>query len=141
MTPAALAALHAAAFPDERGWSAGEFAALLAAPGAVLEVHGPAFVLGRVIADEAEILTLATDPAHRRQGHARAALAAFEDGARAAGAEAVFLDVAEDNDAARALYAVAGYQEAGRRRRYYARKDGPATDALVLRKRIASPHF
>ena len=141
MSPVALAALHAAAFPHERGWSADEFADLLAAPGAVLAARGPAFVLGRVIADEAEILTLATDPGHRRQGHARAALAAFEAEATARGAASIFLDVAEDNAAARALYAAAGYDEAGRRRRYYARAGGRAVDALLLVRRLPPPHF
>jgi ribosomal-protein-alanine N-acetyltransferase len=50
----------------------------------------------------------------------------------AGGAERMFLEVAEDNAAARALYARAGFAEAGRRRGYYARPDGPAADALVL---------
>jgi ribosomal-protein-alanine N-acetyltransferase len=46
------------------------------------------------------------------------------------GATAMFLEVSERNEAARALYAAAGFVPAGRRRRYYA--DG--TDALVLRR-------
>ena len=49
--------------------------------------------------------------------------------AAARGATEVFLEVAESNAAARALYAKAGAQEVGRRRRYYA--DG--ADALILR--------
>jgi ribosomal-protein-alanine N-acetyltransferase len=49
--------------------------------------------------------------------------------AAARGAQEIFLEVAESNAAARALYAKARAQEVGRRRRYYA--DG--ADALVLR--------
>jgi ribosomal-protein-alanine N-acetyltransferase len=47
----------------------------------------------------------------------------------------MFLEVSEANGAARALYAAAGFEEAGRRRRYYA--DG--SDALVLRRALLSP--
>ena len=44
----------------------------------------------------------------------------------------LFLEVAEDNAAARALYATAGFAEAGRRRGYYAAADGGRRDALLL---------
>ena len=46
-------------------------------------------------------------------------------------ARKVFLEVAEDNAAARALYAKLGFQEIGRRRAYYKRPGG-AVDALTL---------
>jgi len=52
--------------------------------------------------------------------------------AAALGAERMFLEVAEGNVAARALYARAGFSEAGRRRGYYSRNDGSREDALVL---------
>lgn len=134
MTPETLARLHAAAFSDERGWSAAEFAALLAAPGALLSGDARGFVLGRVVADEAEILTLLTDPALRRQGRATVILTEFEAAARSRGAREVFLEVAEDNAPARALYGAAGYAQTGRRPGYYARPAGPAIAALILRK-------
>ena len=137
MTPEALARRHADAFPDERGWSAAEFSDLLSGPGALLVTHGASVVLGRLAADEAEILTLLTEPAARRQGHARAALVRFEAEARDHGVRSVFLEVAADNAAARALYAGAGYCEVGRRLRYYQRADGAAVDALTLRKTLA----
>ena len=134
MTPAALAATHAAAFAPERGWSAEEMAALLSDRGAVVAGEPDAFVLGRVTLDEAEILTVATRPALRRQGHAARALAAFERAAWQAGAVVIFLEVAADNAPAQALYAAAGYVPAGRRKGYYARATGPRVDALILRK-------
>jgi ribosomal-protein-alanine N-acetyltransferase len=45
----------------------------------------------------------------------------------------MFLEVAEDNLAARALYDGAGFAVAGRRRDYYGHADGSRSDALVLR--------
>ena len=133
MSPEDLARLHAAAFAgQDRPWSAAEFASLLALPGTFLLGDARAVLLGRLAADEAEVLTLATDPAHRRQGLAWALLAAFEGEAHARGAARAFLEVAEDNTRGRALYDRAGYREVGRRPRYYARMQGPAAAALIL---------
>ena len=137
MTPEDLAATHAAAFEDERPWSAEEFAGLIG--GAILTGTAESFVLGRVTLDEAEVLTLATHPDHRRRGLARAALAEFLDQARARGASRAFLEVAADNAPARALYA--GWTQIGRRKGYYAQPGGPAADALVLEKRLDEPEF
>lgn len=133
MTPEALARLHAAAFAGtDRPWSAGEFAALLATPGALLLGDARALLLARVLAGEAEVLTLATDPAHRQQGLAAALLARFHPEAARRGARRAVLEVAEDNLPARALYAGAGYAPVGRRPAYYARAKGPAAAALIL---------
>jgi ribosomal-protein-alanine N-acetyltransferase len=86
-------------------------------------------ILARIAGDDAEILTLAIAPARRRCGFGRALLAGALEEARRRGARAVFLEVSEANEAARALYTAAGFAEVGRRRAYY--RDG--TDALVLR--------
>ena len=134
--PAHLAATHAAAFPGERGWSAEEFSTLLDAPGTILTGDATCFVLGRVTLDEAEIVTLATHPDHRRQGRARRALVAFHEAARAAGADTAFLEVAEDNAAARGLYAATGYALAGRRKGYYSRAGQPPVAALILTRAL-----
>ncbi len=137
----ALAATHAAAFVTERPWSAAEFAALLAQPAIVLTGDACSFLLGRVMLDEAEVLTLATHPAHRRQGLARAALTVFLAQASDRGATRAFLDVAEDNAPARALYAAAGFTENSRRAGYYAARGGadPVTRvaALILARDLA----
>ena len=85
--------------------------------------------MGRTAAGESELLTIAVRPAARRGGTGTALLAAYEREARNRGAETLFLEVAEDNAPARALYARAGWSEVGRRRAYYA-----GTDALVLSK-------
>lgn len=136
MTADRLAHLHARATRHGRAWSAAEFAGLLCDPATLCIADGHGFVLGRVILDEAEILTLATDPDHRRQGHAARALAQFETGARARGAARVFLEVAADNQPARALYLGARYRECGRRRAYYPRPGRPSADALLMDKSL-----
>ena len=132
-----LARLHAASMSVPRTWSAAEIEGLLAAPGA-FAVEGPqGFALGRVAADECEILTLCVAPASRRQGVGADILAAFHAEAARRGATRAILEVAADNAPARALYARAGYREVGRRRGYYRHGDGHAVDALVLARRLA----
>lgn len=129
----ALALLHARAFPPAERWSAEAFAAQLGVPGTFGFIDGRGgFVLARCTADEAEILTLAVDPAARRQGTGRALLGTAIACARVRGASAMLLEVAAANDAALALYAAAGFSPVGRRPRYY---PGGA-DALILRRAI-----
>lgn len=137
MTPAALAALHAAAFTTSRPWSAAEFATLLDSPGILLVGDAEGIALGRVTLDEAELLTIAVPPSLRRAGRGRAVLAAFETAVAARGATRLFLEVADDNAAARALYAGAGYEESGRRPGYYTAPDKRRSDALVLTKSLS----
>lgn len=125
-----LAAIHAEAF--DVPWSTSALAALIGQPGAILKVESDGFVLVQVAADEAEILTLAVRHQARRRGTASRLVSAAVDRASAMGARRLFLEVAEDNTPARALYAALGFETAGRRPRYYARKNGPAVDALLL---------
>ena len=74
MTPAALAALHARCFAAHpRPWSATEIEGLLDSPPNFLIDLPQGFLIGRAVADEAELLTLAVAPETRRQGLARAA--------------------------------------------------------------------
>lgn len=127
-----LALLHAAAVPPAEAWDEAAMAGLLRQPATLgLAADAAAMLLLSRAADEAEVLTLAVHPAHRRQGLARALLLAGI--AACAEAQAVFLEVAENNDPARALYAGLGFQAVGRRPRYYA--DGGT--ALVLRRGLS----
>ena len=132
-----LAALHVTAFADP--WDAQAFAALLAAPGGfalVWKEEGGAptgFVLARVAADEAEILALAVVPEGRRHGVARALVEAAAARAMTLGAQALLLEVAQDNAPARQLYAGLGFSQVGRREAYYARPGAPPAAALVLK--------
>ncbi|WP_159349291.1 GNAT family N-acetyltransferase [Roseomonas harenae] len=127
----ALAALHARAFPPDECWGETAIRAMLGLEGGFGLLAGApdGFVLARAVAGEAEILTLAVDPAARRLGLGARLLSATLDAVADRGAACLFLEVSEVNAPARALYARAGAEEVGRRRRYYA--DG--SDALVLR--------
>ena len=125
----ALAGLHASAFPPAEAWGADAMALMLEMPGAFgLWQPGGGLVLARVVAGEAEILTLAVTPARRRQGLGAALLAGAMQAAALRGATGMFLEVAAGNAGALALYRGFGFAQVGHRRRYY--PDG--TDALVL---------
>lgn len=126
----ALAAIHAEAFDPP--WNADAFRALLGQPGVFAVAEADGFILIRVVADEAEILTLAVRPAARRRGVAARLTVDAAARAKALGATRLFLEVAEDNVAARPLYAALGFEAAGLRRAYYRRADGPTVDALIL---------
>lgn len=128
-----LAQIHATAFAGTAAWDADALARLAETPGvfALMEASAPpaGFILMRLVADEAEVLTLAVRPEARRQGVAAALLEAALAHALAAGIARCFLEVAENNAAARALYERHGFSETGRRPGYY--RSG-AEDALVL---------
>lgn len=133
MTADELAALHAACFTVPRPWTTTEFAELLASPLTYLNAAPGGFALGRVIADEAELLTIAVHPDQRRRGLGRRLLAAFLNQAAANGAAAAFLEVAARNESALALYLEAGFRQVGRRSGYYT-----DADALILRRDFAA---
>lgn len=122
---APLAQLHAMAF--SAAWDEKALRGLLSA-GAFAFVHDDGFVLARVAAGEAEILTLAVAPPARGQGLGRRLLLAAIAHARTLGADAMFLEVGADNPAALALYARLGFAKVGDRKGYY-----QGRDAFVLR--------
>ena len=137
MTDAELAALHARCFTLPRPWSAAEFAGFLSDPLAFLLVEGDAgFLLGRAVAGEAELLTLAVAPEARRRGLGRKLVARFLYQARLRGAVTAFLEVADTNTGARALYAASGFAESGRRKGYYRDGNGAAVDAVVMSRTL-----
>ncbi|GAA0614667.1 GNAT family N-acetyltransferase [Brevundimonas kwangchunensis] len=125
-----LAALHATAF--DAPWDAAAFADLLAGPGVFVVESEAGFILMRAVADEAEILTLAVRPDARGRGEGGRLTAEGVAEAAERGAHRVFLEVADDNASALAVYRRAGFEEAGRRLRYYARADGSRRDAMLL---------
>lgn len=128
--PAHLAAIHVEAFATP--WDEAALTELLAAPGVFAVAEEDGFILIRVVVDEAEILTLAVRPSARRAGLGGHLAEAAVVRAAAMGAERMFLEVAEGNVAARALYARSGFVEMGRRRGYYSHADGRREDALTL---------
>lgn len=138
MTPPEMAALHARVFTTPPPWSAQAFASLSDGPGTFTIGDARGFVIGRAIAGEAEVLTLAVAPEFRQQGLARGLMSGFHATARTHGAATAFLEVAEDNPAAIALYLSLGYEPAGRRRGYFSAPDHTLLDALVMTKSLAT---
>lgn len=135
-TAKTIADLHAAAFQTTRAWSVDEMQALLQSPHIFVVSADYGFAMGRVIVDEVELLTIAVHPEQQGKGFGRKLLLQFEQEARSRGAKHAFLEVAEDNEAAHALYLSAGWAESGRRQGYYARKAGGSVDAIALSKRL-----
>jgi tRNA threonylcarbamoyladenosine biosynthesis protein TsaB len=135
----ALASIHAAAF--EEGWSAQSLGELMTSAGAIVLVTASGaklfgFVLARVAADEAEILTIAVAPQYRRVGIGKELLLAAADAAVQKGAQVLFLEVSRENIAARGLYAGGGFEEVGARPAYYREKGRAAQDALTLKAKL-----
>ncbi|MFE0752778.1 ribosomal protein S18-alanine N-acetyltransferase [Inquilinus sp. NPDC058860] len=138
---AVLSALYESAFGE--AWAPEQLAQLLAGPGALAlialdEAGEPAgYALGRVAADEAELLSIALLPDKRRRGGGHLLLDALIERCTAAGAATLFLEVATDNAAALALYRGTGFCEAGIRKGYY--KVGPAAvDAIVMKRALGA---
>jgi len=134
----ALAALHARLFPP--GWPEADFsqflqdAAVFGVGARGHSLHG--FILCRAAVDEAEVLTFGVAAGDRRKGLGRKLLTAAVRQARARGARALFLEVGEDNLAARTLYGRTGFRCVGRREGYYTRQTAgrlASAAALVLR--------
>lgn len=141
MTPEELAALHADCFDTApRPWTAAEFADFLEDPAVTLCAVPHGFGLLRIAGPEAEVLTIAVAPECQRQGIGRLLMTEMEAIARAAGATDMFLEVAETNVAAAALYAGCGFVEAGYRRDYYRPPRGNRVSARVLRLSLAVNH-
>ncbi len=134
-----LSAIHASSFPDS--WTALFFGALLAQPGvfalATSETYPAGFILIRVVADEAEILTLAVKPDQRSHGHGRALMTAAMKLMIESHVERCFLEVSVDNVAAIGLYTRTGFATCGRRRDYYQRGLGHI-DAIMMDRQLKS---
>lgn len=136
-----LSALHREDFV--RPWSGGEFSSLLEQDTVfgygVREVGQGAkapvgFVLARLAAGEGEILTVAVARSHRRQGLGWRLMDAVLRDLHAERAEALFLEVDENNAPAIALYRRLGFREVGRRSNYYQSSEHGPTGALVMRR-------
>ena len=87
----------------------------------------------RHAADEAELLSIGVLERWRRGGHGRDLLSAAARQAQDLGANSLFLEVAHDNHAARALYSRLGFHCVGTRKSYYRDGAGAGRDAFVLR--------
>ena len=83
---------------------------------------------------QADVVTLAVDPAHWGRGTGTALLSALVDEAARRGCTEVLLEVREDNPRARRLYLREGFTEVGIRRGYY---QPSGVNAVVMRKALA----
>ena len=127
----ALAAIHAEVFPASAAWDAATMTALLGLAGVFgFRCGSEGFILVRHVLDEAEILTLAVLPASRRRGLGAVLVETAAATATALGAGRMFLEVAEANGPARALYRAMEFERIGLRRNYYS----PGLHAELLRR-------
>ena len=136
---AAFASLHGASF--RRGWSEDEFERLLLDRGvlahrATLGQRSVGFIISRIAAGEAEILSVAVARAQQGRGLARRLLDLHMRRLAGLGVRTVFLEVDDDNVPARRLYARSAFRQVGRREGYYARPGSASGAALVLRRDI-----
>ena len=149
----ALAGIHKDCFP--RGWSASEFLHLLESDNVRgLQARRPAtmflpaskdprgFVLTRIAADEAEILTIGVAKSARRYGLGKALMRAVMSDLYADRVPSLFLEVDETNAGAIHLYNGLGFSIVGERKAYYSAQGGgqnggnapdARTRALVMR--------
>jgi ribosomal-protein-alanine N-acetyltransferase len=116
-------------------WTVGIFRDCLRAdyPAWVMQHEGRiiGYFLMSIAADEAHVLNICIDPNFQGQGLGRQLLRALVRVARGRRAERVFLEVRPSNTGAIALYHSEGFNEIGRRPRYYPARDG-REDALVM---------
>lgn len=137
-----MAQVHGTAFPDEQTWGAQQIEDLLCQTSVrarAIRQQGQiqSFLLVQTVADQAEILTLATAPSARRRGLAAALLADTESLLSRDGVTTWLLDVAEDNSGAVAFYRSLGFKADGRRAKYYKRPAGIRVDAILMSKPMA----
>jgi [ribosomal protein S18]-alanine N-acetyltransferase len=137
-----MAAIHAEGF--DRPWGLIEFERLMSAENIIAHVAssgslGPVegFVLSRLAADEAEILSIAVAPVARGHGVAAKLLRQHMDALALARVKTLFLEVEEGNTPALRLYARKGFTEVSRRSAYYRKADGSLATALVMRSSLA----
>jgi ribosomal-protein-alanine N-acetyltransferase len=136
---AVLAALHGECFPDDP-WGDDAVREVLAMPGAFGflamaddRTTPTGFLVALAVAGNCEILALGVRKRWRRRGIADVLLRRLL-GAVAGITPVVLLEVAEDNEAALALYTRAGFARVGRRPAYYRRSRGARIAALQLRR-------
>lgn len=91
--------------------------------------HIAGMIVAWLLVDEVHIATIATHPDFRRQGIAQALLTHVLKHGVQEGARSSFLEVRASNAAAQAMYRKFGYEETGRRPRYYKDND---EDAILM---------
>lgn len=91
------------------------------------------FIICRLVADEAEIITIAVHPNFRQRGIGHHLMDATFRHLYHERAASLFLEVDENNDAAYKLYKKFDFQIVGRRPAYYKSENG-RTNALIMQR-------
>ena len=132
---AALASLHRNSF--ETAWREEEFQDFIK-ESIVLVAGQPVtgFIIARHILDEAEIISLAVSPSARQTGVGHHLLTTACDKLSQLGVQRIYLEVAQDNHSALALYNKAGFSHVNLRKAYYRRSVGPAVDAVIMSRNL-----
>jgi ribosomal-protein-alanine N-acetyltransferase len=125
--------------PGAAKWTEESYREALKWPGVVAFVSEGArgitgFMIGRQVADEAEILNLAIAASARRRGEGGALLRAALEEFRVRGVSRVFLEVRQSNETGMAFYEKHGFSKTGRRAGYY--RD-PEEAAIVMEMKLA----
>lgn len=125
----------ARAYPIDKGpqpWSAGNISESLRHNNRCFGLGAgtplKAFLLVQHQLDEAELLALAVNPDDQRQGLAAQLMNTMVNRLKAQNVTSIFLEVAESNLAAIALYQSLRFIDVGRRRAYYGDQD-----AIIMR--------
>lgn len=138
-----LSELQATCFLEP--WGAKSLAKTLSLPGAFALLLRDTTAAGRISAgfavvqmasDQADLLSFGIIPGQRRRGLGRRLLDGTLARAAAGGAGSMFLEVAEDNLAAIALYSGHGFEIIGRREGYYRDAAGRRVAAITMRRAI-----
>ena len=136
----AIVRIESAAYPFP--WSVGVFRDCLRASYScwVLESDDERLLGYTVLstaADESHLLNLCVAPDCQGLGYGRHLVVRMLEVARWSGAQRLFLEVRPSNPAAQSLYLSLGFQEIGRRPRYYPAVDG-REDAIVMSRSLVS---
>lgn len=135
-----LAQLHRASF--HRGWGTDEFEQILIERNSMAHRlrRGNStigFIVSRIAADEAEILSVAVASKYRGRDYSRDLLRTHLGHLAGNGLKTVFLEVEENNRPARSLYQRAGFRVVGRRERYYKDAGGDQLNAVVMQRDLS----
>lgn len=134
----AIAQIHQEAFL-KGFWTVKAFQELLANPqnfafgikDSTGELKG--FIVGQIVCDEMEILTLAVKPSNQQQGLGRLLVMHLIEKGKAIGVHQTFLEVHENNQKAIALYQSLGFEKYGSRPDYYLSSKGIQGSALLMK--------
>jgi ribosomal-protein-alanine N-acetyltransferase len=101
----------------------------------VAEIEGviAGYVGSQTVLDAADMMNLAVSPGHRRKGIGQALVNALVEHLRQNKVIALLLEVRVSNAPAIALYESLGFEQVGRRPKYY---HNPREDALIMRKEL-----